>query len=345
MIFFGKKKRVLGFDLSKNSVKVVELEHSGEKPNLVTYGGLEFPGTTLESDNVRNQEILIKTIQEVLERARVTTREIVGSLPPQHVFSSILLIPKVQEKELSEAIRWEAKQYVPVPLEEVVMDWQKIGEDEKSKKIKVYLVAAPQKLVQRYLDIYRAVNLTPLALETEPLALIRSLVSPDNPSPVIIVDIGAYETNISVVENHVLQLSRTITSGSETITKAIASNLGVTNERAEQFKKDFGLKREKLEGQILKSVQPMINILLTEIKRSIEFYKKEGSAEIKEIILSGGGANLPGLVDYLNENLGIKTDLGNPWLNVNYSAALAEKINEIGPAFAVAVGLALRKAA
>jgi len=266
MSLFKKKVKFLGLDLSKRSVKVVELDHKGEKPTLKTYGGLELPSFSLESASQKAKEEVAQTINEILNRARVSTRNIVASLPPQNVFNSVLSVPHVTDRELPEAIRWEAKQYIPAPLEEVVIDWQKIGQDENGKKLEIYLVAAPKNLVSKYLEIYKSANLNPLALEIDPLALVRSLVGTQGQA-LILIDLGAYETSISVVEAGVLRFCRTITSGGETITKAIASNLNVDTSRAEQFKKDFGINMEKLEGQILKSIRPIVNTLLTEIKR------------------------------------------------------------------------------
>lgn len=343
MSLFSKKPKFIGFDLSKKSIKIVELDHKEEKPNLLTYGGLELPPSiSIDSKDPKTKQEIVKTINEVLERAHVSTRDIVASLPPQHVFNSILLVPKVSEKELPEAIRWEAKQYIPAPLEDVIIDWQKVGENEKEKKFEIYLVAAPKNLINKYLEIYKEANLNPLALEIDPLASVRSLLHNDL-STLVLIDIGSYETSISVVEKGILRFCRTITSGGETITKAITSNLNVDEERAEQFKKDFGINTEKLEGNILKSIQPIINSLITEIKRSIEFYKTEGQGEIKKIVLSGGGALLPDLPNYLDKSLNIETKIGNPWININYPEKLTTSLNEIGPSFAVAAGLALRK--
>lgn len=342
MRFFFKKRRVLGFDLSKYSVKVVELEHQVGGFRLITYGGLELPLKGVGLNTPEGQNKMVATINEVLERAKTSTRNIVASLSPQHVFNSILWVPKVPDKELAEAIRWEAKQYIPAPLEDVIIDWQKIEEDTARRRLKIYLVAAPKNLINKYLKLYEVANLKPLALEIDPLALIRCFSSSETPENFVIVDIGAYETNISVVEKNVLRLCRTLTSGSEVITKAIATNLGVTEERALQFKKDFGLKPDKLEGQLLKSIQPIINSIVTEVKRSLEFYKKEASGPVKEIILAGGGAQLPGLAEHLSQKLDLPAKIGDPWARIDYPSALEPKLKEIGPSFAVAVGLAMR---
>ena len=342
MGFFKKEIKFLGFDLSQKSIKVVELKQGGNKTTLRTYGGLEIPSPSEKLDNPKVQGELAKTINEVMERAHVSTRNVVASLPPQHVFNSVLSIPKVSDREMIEAVKWEAKQYIPAPLEEVIIDWKKIGDHPENKKTEVYLVAAPKKLISNYLKIYEIANVHPLALEIDPLAAARSILG-DNQLTLILIDIGAYETNISVIEKGILRLCRTITSGGEIITKAIASNLNVDEERAEQFKKDFGIQTEKLEGHILKSVQPIINTLINEIKRSIEFHKTEGKEEIKKIVLTGGGSELPGLLDYLNQNLKIETEIGDPWNNISYPDKLTKHLGEIGPSFAVAVGLAMRK--
>lgn len=342
MFLFKKGRTILGFDLSKKSVKVVELNHETEKPTLVTYGGLEISKKN-STDIAINQEEILKTIEEVITRSKATTKNIVASLHPQHVFSSILTVPNVPDNELKEAIKWEAKNYIPAPLEEVILDWQKINRSPQEGKIEVYLIAAPKKTVNYYLEIYQKAGLNPLALEVDPLAILRTLPFEEQKKTLILIDFGAYETSIAIIEKGILILCRTITLGGETLTKTISSNLNIDDVRAEEFKKRFGIQPEKLEGQIIKSIQPIVNTLISEIKRSIDFYKKSGQETIEKIILSGGSAVLPGLVKYIQDNTNIETQLINPWTNINYPAEIEKYVQEIGPSFATAIGLALRK--
>jgi len=342
MFLFKKEKTILGFDLSKKSVKVVELNHETEKPTLVTYGGLEI-SKKISTDIAINQEEILKTIDEVITRSKATTKNIVASLHPQHVFSSILTVPNVPDNELKEAIKWEAKNYIPAPLEEVILDWQKINRLPQEGKIEIYLIAAPKKTVNYYLDIYRKAGLNPLALEVDPLAILRTLPFEEQKKTLILIDFGAYETSITIIEKGILILCRTITLGGETLTKTISSSLNIDTARAEEFKKRFGIQPEKLEGQIIKSIQPIVNTLISEIKRSVDFYKKSGQETIEKIILSGGSAVLPGLVKYIQDSTNIETQLINPWANINYPTDIEKYVQEIGPSFATAIGLALRK--
>ncbi len=223
-----------------------------------------------------------------------------------------------------------------------MLDWQIMGEVSETKQTEVLLVAAPTHLVKKYMNILTLAELKPVALEIEPMALVRSLVGSDA-SSIVIVDIGASGTEINIIDNGIVRLIRSTASGGLALTKAISQSLGIDEERAEQFKRDFGLSKEKLEGQIPKSVKPIIDAITTEVKRSIDFYKDQKRGEIRKIILTGGSVTIPELPAHFAKTLNLEVEIGNPWTEINYAPTLASKLDEIGPSFAVPVGLAMRK--
>jgi len=340
MSLFSSKKDSFGLDISSSAVKVVQL-HKGfsGKPRLVTYGAISAPDLLAKSDSKSQRKEAADTIRQIVKKAKITTRDVVAALPGSAVFTATITLPQMPKGEMEEAVRWEAKQYVPTPLEEVVLDWQIISQAKGSQEI--FLVAAPKTLVSKYVDILALAELNPVALEIQPIALTRSLV-PTSQDASLIVDIGSSGTEISIVEAGRLKLARNLQTGSLAFSRAISKGLGVSLEQAEQFKKDFGLSTDKLEGQIPKALSPLINSIIQEIKRSVDFYSTQTSGDIKRIILTGGGSLLPDLSALLANTLSREVYVGNPWSGVDYNSALAPRLEEIAPSFAVAVGLALR---
>jgi type IV pilus assembly protein PilM len=186
-------------------------------------------------------------------------------------------------------------------------------------------------------------GLEPVSLEPEIIAISRSLVG-QSPTPTLIINLGAATTDISIVRNGVLTFTRSIASGGEALARAVAKEMGFELSQAEEYKRTYGLEEDKLEGKILAAVKPIFDTVIEEIKRSLVFYQEKYPEEpIKIVSLCGGTAKLPGLVVYLAQNLGIETQIGNPWVTVSHDPKLFPKIDEEGPVFAVALGLAMKE--
>ncbi|EKE14577.1 MAG: type IV pilus biogenesis ATPase PilM [uncultured bacterium] len=256
-----------------------------------------------------------------------------------------------------------------MPLEEMVLDWKILKEDSKEmtvkkagesegagqinrqgtgtevikvKNIKVLLTAAPKDLVNRYVEIFRKAGKTLSNLETESFAIERSLIGSDK-SIVMVVDIGAVVTNISIFSEGIPLLNRSIDIGGETITKAIANSLKIDQSRAEQFKRDFGLSASGgYQESIPKTIEFVISSILNEIKHVINLFRSREGGELEKIILTGGSAFLPNLPEYLSNILNLKVHVGDPWARVIYPLDLKPVLDEIAPQMAVAIGLAMR---
>lgn len=355
MGLLSKQKEFFGLDLSGTTVKVVQLKHGPSKPQLVAYGGMTLPAGSMQSDSAVDLSNVATAVKQVVKKAKITADQVVAALPGAGVFTSIITLPKMPKSELAESIRWQAKQYVPSPLDEVILDWHIVGDVAGKKKkgeeapesgeIEVMLIAAPIALVQKYVKIITEAGFKPLALEIEPLSLVRSIVGVRD-EPVIVLDIGQASSEISIVENGVIRLNRNTAAGGGALTRAISQSLGIDANRAEQFKRDFGLKADKLEGQIPKAVKPVIDTMVGEVRRSLEFYRDQphSTGEIRELLVVGGTARMPELLPLFAGTLGLETKLGNPWANVNYPGTLQDQLDDLAPSFSVTVGLAMREA-
>lgn len=371
-----KSQNYLGIDIGGASLKLVELHNEKGRPKLVTYGYIEKATQLLKIDNAEAKQHVVGIIKKVLERAKVTTNQVVAALPSYTVFSSIITLPEMNTKELDAAVRWEAKKFVPMPVEKMILSWELLNNQAdianmpaqngngnggaagqpaaakdalaqvktKPKKYsKILLTAAPTDLVNHYIDIFKMAGLNLLKLETEAFAIERSLVGHDR-APILLVDIGATTTNITVVVASVPVINRSIDLGGQSITKTIATSLNVDMERAEQFKRDFGLIPSGASGnQIPKRIEFMVSSVVNEIRYVLNLYHNQSTARIEKIVLTGGSVWLPNLPQYLSQILNVKVIIGDPWARIIYPVELKPVLAEIGPRLSVAVGLAMRE--
>ncbi|HLD22119.1 MAG TPA: pilus assembly protein PilM [Patescibacteria group bacterium] len=376
MSWFGSSESYLGVDIANSAIKVVELQNSKGRPKLLTYGYAEQSNELLTTDTKEAKDKVVSALMRVQQEAHTTSRNAIAALPSYTVFTSIIHLPEMSKKELASAVAWEAKKFVPMPLEEMILDW-KILENKatpasfvanqvslnmngqsmpgnqpqntvitsKQKKfLKILLTAAPKNLVSKYLEIFKEAKLNLISLETESFALERSLIGND-PSPIMLIDIGAVATTIGVVINSVPLINRSIDIGGYTITKAIANSLNVDIDRAEQFKRDFGLTEQQngSGGQIPKRIEFMVTSIINEIKYVLNLYQSQGSGKIDKIILAGGSAWLPNISQYISQTLGVQVFIGDPWARVMYPLELKPILQNLGSRLAVSIGLALRE--
>lgn len=214
---------------------------------------------------------------------------------------------------------------------------------EAKENIKILLTAAPKNLVKKYIAIFAAAGLNLLSLDTETFALIRSLIGNDR-STIMLVDIDLTVSNISIVQNGIPYLNRSVNVGGLTITRAIANGLNIGLRRAEQLKYDIGIGSPNADSKgIPKTIASALQPVIDEIKYSINLYKNQGGQNPEKIILTGGSAFLVNLPNYLSNLLSIRVYLGDPWARVIYPAELKPALSEVGPRFSVAIGLAMKE--
>src|SRR3989344_2096863 len=382
MSLFSSSSSYLGVDIDSHSIKIVELANDKGRPRLVTYGYFDHDLEKKFSDKdeaMRKEAAAI--ILEICKKARTTSKTVISGLPAFSVFSSVLTLPAMSKKELGQAIKWEAKKVIPLSLDDMILHWDVLddkfggvaesgqtaqtqntslpnaggGEGQKAggllhisrnkdlKSTKILLTAAPKDMVFRYIDIFKETGLTLLSLDTEQFAFIRSLIGRDI-STIMVVDIDFAVTNISVIQGGIPFLNRSINVGGLTITKAVANSLNINLKRAEQFKYDIGLTHaENAPTDIPKTIEQAIAPIIDEIKYSMNLFKSQGKENIEKVILTGGSSLLANLPNYLSNTLSMKVFLGDPWARVMYPEELKPPLQEIGPRFSVAIGLAMKE--
>ena len=349
MDLFAKKHSYLGVDLGTASIKVVELGNQGGQARLETYGFAELPAEDVKFNTHDKLERTAQALNDICTRAHVGSRKAVAALPTFAVFTSLLNLPLMNEREVGQALTYEAKKIVPLPLEDMILDWKvlpmatpAVAPHRTEKTMRVLLTAAPKNLVKQYLDIFRLAKMEILSLETEAFALGRALLGQE-PSVAILVDVGALTTDVAVVDNHIPVLNRSIDVGGVTVTKAIAQSLNIDYRRAEQFKRDVGLTLQASAGGVPKIIEQTLGPIVNEVKYAISLYQAESSKPIEKLVLTGGSAFLPQFVAYLQSIFQLKVVIGDPWAAVSCPVDLKGVLEEIGPRFATAIGLALRE--
>lgn len=349
---FSKPPSYLGVDIGSHGIKLVELQKRGKRAHLFTYA---YTDQVLIQDkqggNFVEAEKAADLLKKMTKQAKTVSKKAIASLPASAIFSSLITIPLVKEKEEKiTLIKREAEKLVPLPLSEMILDWKVINLEKRASKEKtegVLVTAAPKKLVASYSEIFKMAGLALLSLETEVLALISSLIGKD-PSPILLIDIGAIQTDFFVVEKGVPLSFHSLKLGGRDFSETIKNTLGVAEEEVEQIKRDLlsqGLNKTPL-SSFPAIFEPTIIPIIDAIKYSFEIYrqqKADETAKPEKIILTGGSALIPYLDARLSETLNMKVYVGDPWARVIYDQGLKPALDAIGPRFSAAIGLALKK--
>ena len=344
MWLFSKPKRYLGIDFGTGGIKIVEFGLLKGKPQLLNYAYVEQSIDVIKNDSEEVKQKIAAWVKHMVAKAKIQSKKVVAGLPGYAIFSSIVTLPKLSDKELAEAVRWEAKKIVPLPLEEVVLDWKVLPvQDPKASNVRVLLTAAPLNLVKKYQDIIHLSGLEFSSLETDAFALVRALLGGDQ-TTTLLVDVGATVTHMYVAERGVPVVSRSVDIGGATLTKSVAQVMNIDQRRAEQFKRDIGLVAGVETTGAPRAISNTFAPVVQEMRYVVDQYQQQTPGErIDKVVLTGGSALLTSLPEFLAKELQLRVYLGDPWAHVAFPLELEPVLTELGPRFSVAVGLALRE--
>ena len=334
-----------GLDLGTSLIKAVQLKNEKGQLILVAAGLIPTPPKGLISEAPLDQEAVAEAVKKLLAQAKITSKKVNSALPDAQVFSRVIELPLLSEKELESALKWEAEQYIPFPMEEVNLDFVILEKNEKTKKMEVLIVAAPIRLIEKYTKILKLAGLTPISLETEIIAVSRAVSHQTSPEEtVMVVNLGGSTSNFSIIKKGVFSFAGSIASGGEALTRAIGQELGVDLEQAEEYKKTYGLETERLEGKVLTAIEPVMNKVVEEIRKALSFYQeKNPSDKVNSLVITGGTARLPGLAPYLTQNLGMETQIGRIQSKIQIDPQKFTAFINNSVVYMTATGLALRE--
>lgn len=341
------KNKVFGIDIGATTIKVVWMDRQKEGYLLNSVLTVPTPTKGLLSESPLDQEEMAQTLLKLLSDASITTRMANVALPESQVYTRVIEMPVLSDKELASAIYWEAEQYIPVSLTSVTLDYKVLrrpDSTEPNPKMDVLLVGAPTVLIDKYEKILALAGITINALETEILSAIRSIVIGQNKFPSsLIVNIGALHTSLAIVRAGTLVFTYSLPTGGIALSRAIAADFGFSLAQAEEYKKAYGLSDKNFEGKIGKASQPVLEAILSEAKKAIVFYNgKYITDPIKQIIITGGTAKLPGISGFFAGATSIETVIANPW-KVLVPQEVPKQILDDAPSYTIGVGLAMRE--
>lgn len=364
---FDKKSvgSFIGIDIGASSAKVVQLRASRGTAILETYGEIALgPYGDVEIGKAvkLTPEKIAEALTDLIREANVTAREGGLSIPFSASLVSVLDLPKVDDDALKRIVPIEARKYIPVPVSEVALDWFVIPREEQEESAfdqieeptrmrvsgqEVLLVAIHNDILRNYQIVAKAADLKIDFYEIEIFSATRSSMG-HGVAPVLVVDLGAATTKMYIVERGVVRLTHLLTAGGQHMTETLARTLSWEFEKAERVKRERGLISSNAlsaeeNASIKTALLSTLSRVFSEIDRLLLSYGQRYNKNVSHVLLTGGGASLPGLGDYAKASLHADVQIADPFAGTKAPAFLSGVLRQIGPGFAVAVGLALRK--
>jgi type IV pilus assembly protein PilM len=354
--FFKKEENsVLGIDIGSSAIKVVQLRKKNGRAVLETYGELAlgpYGGRGVGQSVQLPPDKVASALSDLMKEKEVgvSTNKCGLSIPFASSLMSEISMPNVNEKQLAVMVPLEARKYIPVPINEVMLDWSLVPKSEvrengepqspTSDKVDVLVVAIHNDTIARYQTIVTQAGLDASFFEIEIFSTMRSVLD-EALRPVLIIDMGAASTKLYIVERGIIRNSHTINRGSQDITSTISQSLGLTPEKAEIMKREVGL--SGTDKNLTDVITLSLDYIFSEINTVMLAFEKKYNKTVSKTLLVGGGAALKGILEHAKENLKTEVELGLPFNKVSAPAFLDNILRETGPEFAVAIGLALRR--
>lgn len=348
---FFHDKPLFGLDIGHGSLKVMQLSGppdkvvpaKGYRPKVIGYGFTTFDKAALQDGVVVQPEVIAKAALDLFKNhlvGDITTRRVSIAIPAYRTFTRSLRLPKLKPGEVRAAVQLEAEQYISMPLEQLYLDYEIIRETEEN--IELFAVAVPQTIVNSYLDLAQILGLEAVLVEPTLSSSGRLfLADPQSDVASLIIDFGSLSADISIFDKHVV-VTGTAQGGGENFTESIKAKLGVTTQEAGLIKTRYGLGVSKRQADIKQALEPTLQQLVKEIRRMMRYYEERyGSTRpIGQIITLGGGANIPGLSEYLTENMRLAVRNSDPWQYLEHKG-LQLPVAADKPMYATVAGLSL----
>lgn len=328
-------KRRVGLDIGSQTVKVLELSGSSDKPVLSGFGVKSISGLSAQDAG--------ESVREMMSKAGISEKSVTISMSGPSVIVRFISLPKMDEEALKGAIKFEAGKFIPFDTNDCVIDYKVIGKDDRENKLNVLLVAVKRDVLLGKIKIAEEAGLTVRIVDVDVFALANAFtkcVAIPAEKTVALVNIGASLTNLSILKAQSIYFARDLAIGSKDFNAAISKALSLDENAAEELKISPGDKALDVAGL----AKPVLNNLLDEVKLSFSYYENQSGKNIDEVYVSGGGSGIAGLQDIFQENLGSKPSVWNPMQFIDTASYGPDKelLEKIGNSFAIAMGLALR---
>lgn len=319
--YFFEDKPLFGLDVGHDMLRVVQFDLGHKTPKLKGYGSVVFDRSALEEGVIVKPELIAKAAVNLFKKeliGDISTKRVAISVPAARALTRAVRLPKMSAKDMEEAVRTQAEQYIATSIDNVYFDYTTIREDKEDTE--VFIVAIPKKIVDSYLVLTRMLGLDAVLFDTAIGASAR-LFAHDKQSdiPSVLVDFGAESTDITIF-NHGLVVTGTVAFGGDDITTIIAKGLHITPHEAVMLKSKYGLSKSVVQKQVMATMSPSLELLIKEIRRTIRYYEQRYDSEppIGQVVTMGGGANMPGLADYLTDQLRLPARTFDPVSHIDF---------------------------
>jgi type IV pilus assembly protein PilM len=346
-----KASTALGLDISTSSVKVAEISLGRGEPVLSNLGIVHIPGDVIRDGEVEDAVTLAESLKELWGITGIKGRSVILGVANQKVIVRPIEIPYMEKEELDSALRFQVQEYIPIPIEDAILDFDIIEEfmtADEERMLTVLLVAAHKEMVQSFIEVLRAAGLSLSAIDLKAFALPRSLIPKEvllsgyeEGQALCLINVGAGITNVTILKDNIPRFARFLLRGGDGFTHAIMNRLNLQWEEAEEIRRG---KQSNPEAE--KVLQQEIFNFVGEIRRSIDYYIAQTQERaFSKVILSGSGSVTANLFQEMNKGLRLPVEMGRPFQNVQLGKLpyTAEELAEIEPSVAVCVGLALRE--
>lgn len=317
---FYHDEPLFGLDIGHSSVKVMQLEVvHGAKPKILGYGvTLEYPGNTIVDGIVVKKNNLAKALYDLFKTGlvgEISTDRVACTIPTSHTFSRPMKLPPMEDNAVAEAVHLEVEQYVPMPAESLYIDYEVSRNDAAG--IELLMVATPRKIIDSYVNFLESVGLQPVALEPTMNAASRLFALGDatHNDPSILIDFGSIAIDIAVFDQTMF-VNSTVNGGSDILNNLISKRFNISSGEAYALKSTYGIGAGEKHDDMLAVTKPMLDDLVREVRKTIRYYDERTAKahhKIVQAMVLGGGANMPGLSEYLAKELSLPTRVLDPW--------------------------------
>jgi type IV pilus assembly protein PilM len=341
--YFYQDKPVFGLDIGFSSLKVMQIDNTGKLPVVLGYGVTNFDSSATEDGIIVKPEVIAQAALELFRKnliGEISTKRVVIALPAARTFSRTMTLPKLNQKDLTEAVRLEAEQYIPLPIDDLYLDYEVVRTQKDENDI--LMVAIPKKIVDPYIILTRMLGLEAVVFETTISSGGRLFEQAEQTdSPTVLIDLGTLSSDITIYDKGLI-VSGTIPNGGDDFSNIISETLNVTKQEANIIKTKYGLGVSKKQKEITTAMTPVLNQIVKEIRRMIRYYEERSGSDQKigQIVTIGGGANMPGLSEFLTSTMRLPVRMCDPWQHLDFAGLQPPNINEKSMYITVA-GLAL----
>jgi type IV pilus assembly protein PilM len=363
---FIRTGNLVGLDIGSSSIKAVQFKTTGDQLTLLNLALEDIPlEIQEEADLDIKNDMLADIIRKLFKEHNIKSKDVVTSLPGDDAIVRYVKLPFMSDEELKNVISYEAEQYIPLAIDQVVLDFDRLGEidEDGQKKIEVLLVAAKEEIVDRHLELIRRVGLNPAVIDVDSFALSNAFIrnySNVEGETVSLIHVGAKLTTINIVEEGISHLTRDVQVAGNSFSREIQREFGMSLAEADELKRTQGKvltetedimqievpTQEDKSARVGEALNPLLNKLIAEIRRSFSYYESSiRKKPVSRIILSGGSSRLKNFDKYLAEKLNVPVDLNDPFKTVEISERFfdVDFIKANAQRFNVGVGLALRQ--